>query len=130
MTIFYSKSTGGFYDTAIHGDKIPSDATEESTWSLTHQELLDGQSLGKVISSDDSGNPILVDPPAPTDAQLAALERAKRDQLITETDYLLMPDYPITAEKLALVKEYRQLLRDITEQAGFPTEIDWPQMPT
>ena len=26
--MFYSKSTGGFYDTAIHGDNIPADAVE------------------------------------------------------------------------------------------------------
>lgn len=64
-----------------------------------------------------------------TDEQLATEARAKRDMLIAESDYLLMPDYPITAEKLTLVKTYRQLLRDITKQLGFPATLDWPQHP-
>jgi hypothetical protein len=129
MTFFYSASTGGFYDSFIHGDEIPSDATEESTWGITHQELLDGQSSGKVISSNDKGHPILINPPDPTEEQLVTSTRATRDKLIAETDYLLMTDYPITAEKLELVKQYRQLLRDITEKPGFPTDIQWPDKP-
>lgn len=126
MSLYYSASTGGFYDSVIHGDNMPEDVTEESAWSLTHQELLEGQSSGKKISSDESGNPILSDQPEPTDEQLAASVRAKRDQLIAETDYLVMPDYPISTDLLAKVKVYRQALRDITIQVGFPYDIDWP----
>ena len=118
--IYYSKTTNAFYDSSIHGDGIPSDATDESTWTLTHQELLDGQASGRVISSDATGNPILIDQPAPTEEQQAASARSRRNMLLKETDYLLMPDYRITAEKLVLVKVYRQALRDITIQVGFP----------
>ena len=32
--MFYSKSTGGFYDTAIHGDSIPVDAIEITPRSM------------------------------------------------------------------------------------------------
>lgn len=94
-----------------------------------YNEIFVGHSAGKIISKDGNGYPIIVDSPAPTDEQLATSARAQRDQLLAETDYLLMPDYPITTEKMALVKTYRQLLRDITKQAGFPTTIDWPVMP-
>ena len=129
MTKYYSKSTGGFYDEADHGDNMPADVTPESTWGVTFKELMQGMERGKRIIADESGNPFLSDPPLPTDEQLATTARAKRDKLITETDYLLMPDYPITTEKMASVKTYRQLLRDITKQAGFPTNIDWPPIP-
>lgn len=64
-----------------------------------------------------------------TDADYAAEARAKRNQLIAETDYLAMPDYPLDAEKKAAVLAYRQALRDIPEQAGFPRQIDWPVKP-
>ena len=64
-----------------------------------------------------------------TDAEYAAEARAKRNALIAETDYLAMPDYPIDAEKKAAVLAYRQALRDIPEQAGFPRQIDWPTKP-
>lgn len=129
MSLFYSASMNGFYDDTIHtNEQIPSDAvpiTEEM-----HQELLTAQSECKQITADATGNPVATDRPAPTIDELAIIAISKRDQLLAETDYLVIPDYPITAEKLALVKTCRQLLRDITEQAGFPTEIDWPQMPT
>ena len=65
----------------------------------------------------------------PTVDELAARARNKRDALISETDYLLMPDYPIGAESLDAVKAYRQALRDVPEQEGFPASIVWPELP-
>ena len=59
--MFYAKSTGGFYDAAIHGGNIPSDAVEIT--SDYRWELISGQSEGKIISSDESGYPILIDIP-------------------------------------------------------------------
>ena len=35
-----------------------------------------------------------------------------RNNLLLETDKYLLPDFPITAEQLEIVKEYRQALRD------------------
>ena len=55
--------------------------------------------------------------------------RAKRDSLISETDYLLASDYPISAEDLEAVKVYRQALRDVPQQAGFPFDVVWPDLP-
>ena len=57
---------------------------------------------------------------------LANAARAKRDALIKETDFYMLPDYPNVPQGIA---EYRQALRDITEQPGFPQSIDWPVMP-
>lgn len=55
--------------------------------------------------------------------------RAKRDSLISETDYLLASDYPISAEDLEAVKVYRQALRDVPQQEGFPFNVVWPDLP-
>lgn len=63
------------------------------------------------------------------DTVLAASTRQKRDRLIATTDYLVTPDYPIEPDRLAKVKIYRQALRDIPEQAGFPRTITWPEKP-
>ena len=63
------------------------------------------------------------------DTVLAASTRQKRDRLIATTDYLVTPDYPIESDRLAKVKIYRQALRDIPEQAGFPRTITWPDKP-
>ena len=64
-----------------------------------------------------------------TDAEYAAEAREKRNQLIAETDYLVMPDYPLDDERKAAVLAYRQALRDVPEQEGFPRQIDWPVKP-
>ena len=63
------------------------------------------------------------------DTVLAASARQKRDRLIAVTDYLVTPDYPISDDRLAKVKTYRQALRDIPEQVGFPRTITWPEKP-
>ncbi len=38
----------------------------------------------------------------------------KRNSILGETDKYLLPDFPITPEQLELVKQYRQALRDFT----------------
>lgn len=55
--------------------------------------------------------------------------REERNRLLAETDYLLMPDYPLSEEELVEVKAYRQQLRDLTEQEGFPDSVVFPPKP-
>lgn len=55
--------------------------------------------------------------------------RQERDARIAATDYLILEDYLIEGEALNAVKEYRQKLRDVPEQAGFPEDVEWPEMP-
>ena len=64
-----------------------------------------------------------------TDAEYAKEAREKRDELLAETDYLVMPDYPLDEERKAAVLAYRQALRDVPEQAGFPRDVEWPEKP-
>lgn len=61
--------------------------------------------------------------------ELATTIRSKRNLLLAETDYLLMPDYPISKEYSEKVKEYRQQLRDITKQDEFPSDVVFPDFP-
>lgn len=61
--------------------------------------------------------------------ELATTIRSKRNALLAETDYLLMPDYPISKEYSEKVKEYRQQLRDITKQENFPENVVFPDFP-
>lgn len=73
--MFYSKSTGGFYTSEIHGDNIPDDAVEIT--EAEHAALLEWQSQGKVIVADESGRPILQDPPPPTAEQIMSRLEAR-----------------------------------------------------
>lgn len=69
--MFYSATTGGFYDLKIH--KIPADAVEIT--QAVYTSLLDDQAQGKVIACDVKGYPISVDPQSESVAVL--LERVK-----------------------------------------------------
>jgi len=59
-------------------------------------------------------------------ADRAASEaREKRNSLLGETDYFALTDVALSAE----MTTYRQALRDVTSQSGFPTDVTWPQKP-
>lgn len=79
--MFYSKSTGGFYTTEIHGEAIPADAIEVT--DAEHAALMHGQTLGQMIGADKNGNPVLVDPPAP-DMQVAIASRLTQLRAVRE----------------------------------------------
>lgn len=66
---------------------------------------------------------------ASSEADLSEAVRRKRDVLLSQTDFLVMPDYPIDTADLEAVKDYRQALRNLPQQAGFPTYIQWPAFP-
>tara|TARA_R110000772_G_scaffold69930_1_gene154167 strand:- start:108 stop:362 length:255 start_codon:yes stop_codon:yes gene_type:complete len=59
-------------------------------------------------------------PPATEDAI-----RSQRNVLIEATDTWALSDRTMSAEQTA----YRQALRDITAQSGFPTDVTWPTKP-
>lgn len=61
--------------------------------------------------------------------QWADMVRRKRDSLISGTDYYILPDYPSTPDGIEAVKQYRQDLRNITLQSGFPRNVQWPSLP-
>ena len=66
-------------------------------------------------------------PPPPTYAEQSAMVREQRDRLLTETDWTQAADIPqATKDKWA---PYRQALRDVPEQAGFPYDVVWPVKP-
>lgn len=66
------------------------------------------------------------------DMDLPALEpkteeqiRSERDRLIAMTDWWATSDRTMTAEETS----YRQALRDVPSQAGFPADVTWPTKP-
>lgn len=125
--MLYAKSTGGFYSVKIHGPGIPADAVEIT--SEEHAALLAAQSAGRRIQPDANGYPVAVDPPPPTDAELATAIRAERDTRITSSDWTQLPDVPLTAAQKSDWAAYRQALRDVTAQPTFPQSVTWPVPP-
>ena len=77
-------------------------------WVLAH-EAVD-------LTSDDI---------AEATAVLAANAREERNKRLAATDWTANSDVTMTTEMTA----YRQALRDIPTQAGWPTTINWPTAP-
>lgn len=50
-----------------------------------------------------------------------------RNQLLTDSDWSQLPDVPDIIK--AAYADYRQALRDLTNQEGYPFEITWPTQP-
>ena len=55
--------------------------------------------------------------------------RNKRDKLLTETDWTQTLDAPISTASKEAFRVYRQMLRDVPQQEGYPTDIAWPVKP-
>ena len=79
-------------------------------------------------SFDGSGEPL---PPPPDTEGEAAKVRAERNRKLTESDIMVLPDRwnAMTQEQQEAWATYRQVLRDVPSQAGFPWEVEWPKQP-
>lgn len=62
---------------------------------------------------------------ADIDTAKAASIRLERDSLLADTDWMALSDVTMSAE----MTTYRQALRDITAQEGFPHSVTWPVKP-
>ncbi len=63
---------------------------------------------------------------AQKDAEQAKSVREIRNQRLKDTDWTQVADAPVDKAAWAA---YRQALRDITAQTGFPWEVQWPAQP-
>ena len=62
---------------------------------------------------------------AADNAALEATERSTRDDLLKATDHYGLYDITMSAD----ITAYRQALRDVPQQKGFPGTITWPTKP-
>ena len=63
---------------------------------------------------------------AAKDAEAAKAVRADRDKRLADSDWTQVADAPVDKAAWAA---YRQGLRDVPAQAGFPYDITWPSKP-
>ena len=66
---------------------------------------------------------------AQKDAEFAKSARDSRDRLLAECDWVVVKSLESGQAVPSEWATYRQALRDIPQQAGFPTSIDWPVKP-
>lgn len=131
--MLYSIETKGYYSPSHKN--IPLDAVELTPEQ--YRSFLIGQAQGKVIANDGAGNLVLIDP-APSINELANEARADRDAKLADTGWLIerhrdqqdaQSPTTLSNDQYQAVLAYRQALRDIPAQAGFPETIIQPDLP-
>lgn len=85
-------------------------------------ELVDGQWVLGWTVSDKSQNEIA----AETEREAGNVRRKRNDKL-AETDWTQAKDIPENTSSVWAT--YRQALRDVPQQAGFPWDVQWPTQP-
>lgn len=77
------------------------------------------------ISEDD----LLAPPPRVDDSEQRAEIRKERNQKLTACDWTQLDDTPLDNVAKAQWAAYRQALRDVPDQPGFPFNVTWPSQP-
>lgn len=63
------------------------------------------------------------------DEEQATKVRQQRTDILRECDWTQLPDAALTDAQKLQWRTYRQALRDISTQAGFPWDVQWPEAP-
>lgn len=66
---------------------------------------------------------------ASVDSLQAEISRVDRTGRLLACDWTLTSDSPLSESQKAACIEYRQKLRDVPNQSGFPWEVVWPELP-
>jgi hypothetical protein len=122
MTIYYSPSTAGFYDTGVvEYPTLPEDCIEitQEERDLYIEEI--NHKNNQLVVEDEK----LV---LKLKEEIVTWEtvRLKRNGLLNASDYTQVPDFPGNKEAWAA---YRQQLRDIPQMFVNPEDVDWPFVP-
>lgn len=116
-TVFTALINTDDYKSLPYGVNLESDDT-----SQVHEELVNLYKEGR-IEPEEYEEPEI-------DLEASAAEvRSKRNRLLAESDKFMLSDFPILRDELDLIINYRQSLRDISKQDGFPLNINWPPLP-
>ena len=114
----------GFYFSDIHKN-IPQNCIVIS--EEEHKNALEHMCLGKTVSVIDGK--LYFSDPVILKEDIERLVLRNRQKLLSESDWTILPDAPFTKEQKDEWKIYRQALRDITEQEGFPENVVFPEAP-
>jgi hypothetical protein len=127
----YDKNTGRILGTYQGTENSVPDQETESVGVLTGQYSLSSVvdiNTKEVKQLPAQNNPFEVFNYAIEQWEVAPiLLVAERNKLLKESDWTQLPDVPLVTK--AAWAEYRQALRDITSQAGFPANVVWPTPP-
>ncbi len=92
----------------------------------------DVEAYGKAVFTEiNNAGGVLPYAPPPPYVPTAEDVRQQRDRLLAESDWTQLPDAQAAlsdSQKQAWAT-YRQALRDVPQQSGFPADVQWPVKP-
>lgn len=102
---------------------------DENFFEITQEELL---TILSVVAT--GAKYIVVDGKLVIDEEEAKRKRTssirlRRDAMLKACDWTILPDSPFSPEQREKWVTYRQALRDITLQKGFPDKVIFPDKP-
>lgn len=115
------------YEVGFVLDSTPQPPNTVHISSEYHTQLGIEQAKGGTIIWGDDGYPYVEPHVFDEDEILAENIRLDRDIRLKTTDWTQLPDTPDPLKKK--YAEYRQALRDIPQQPGFPHDVIWPTEP-
>lgn len=91
----------------------------EGTWPLgcDRINMETKEPMLKIVTDEESRN------------ELARAVKARRNDLLRLSDWTQLADVSLTGDQIASWTVYRQALRDISLQVGYPESIVWPLPP-
>lgn len=106
----YHHAQGNYFPDSLYDDR-----------GICRYKLVDGKPAPRTQEEMDGdyGNESII-----------AEVRRKRNALLAECDWTQVLDAPIDDTTREAYRVYRQALRDVPEQPGFPYRVDWPEPPT
>jgi hypothetical protein len=121
MTIYYSPSTKGFYDSELGYNSLPEDVVEVAADEhLTILNALNNHNKEIKIIDDE----IVLEDKVRTFTWNDI--RSIRNRYLQNSDYTQMADWPGDKEAWAT---YRQALRDLPETCANAADVVWPTAP-
>lgn len=146
--IVYSSTEGGTFKTVIRYGEAPEEDIEDQAGTdevavpvpagqmsnfYTFSQLLENPpETGGVVSAfmkyDTSDSSLFFVMGSSINAAISVIQT--RDSLLADSDWTQLADSPLTATKKAQWATYRQELRDITTQPGYPDNVTWPSPPS
>jgi hypothetical protein len=129
MTSLYLFNESGECSMIIHQfdeDMVPEIASRNGAASYLLSDLMMSPDRARNVDG------VLQDVPrTPTTAELAAQARERRNRLLIESDWTdtFSASTRLGPTVFQAWMDYRQALRDVPSQPGFPSQIDWPAAP-
>jgi len=131
MNVYQTDLNGVFVGTTV-ADKdpldsnnwlIPAGCVQTTPPTITDSQFAKWNGTEWVVED----TPAVESDPEPEPIAPEILVRAERDKLLMTSDWTQVDDSPVNKSAWAT---YRQLLRDVPAQSGFPNSITWPTKPS